>query len=95
MTQQYLVGELSVLLEQLQTVATDPLLADLLSRLRQEEEAGPVTALDEVAVRALQLGRNACWERLSKGDIAACCRGASICAELRQFGVCAHLLAEA
>jgi hypothetical protein len=35
-----------------------------------------------------------CWRSLACGDIAAFARQAEIAADLRLFGVCAHLLAD-
>ncbi len=94
MTQQYLAGELSLLLAQLQAVATDTAGVRDLARLRQEAETMPLLALPSVAVRALELADSVCWDSLTRGDTTAFVRQASICAELWQFGVCAGLLEE-
>jgi len=94
MTQQYLAGELSLLLAQLQTVATDNARVRDLARLRQEAETRPLPALPSVAVRALELADSVCWDSLARGDTAAFVHQAAICAELWQFGVCAGLLEE-
>jgi len=94
MTQQYLAGELSLLLAQLQAVATDTAGVRDLARLRQEAETMPLLALPSVAVRALELADSVCWDSLTRGDTAAFVRQAAICAELWQFGVCAGLLEE-
>jgi hypothetical protein len=54
MTQQHLIGELSVCLEQLQAAAEDGAAQDV-ARLRRRVETGPPTALGVAASRALAL----------------------------------------
>jgi hypothetical protein len=93
MTQQYLIGELSVRLEQLQSATAGPAERDV-ARLRHEIESGPVCALAPATVRAIALADVMCWRSLACGDIAAFARQAEIAADLRLFGVCAHLLAD-
>ena len=93
MTQQYLIGELSVRLEQLQA-ATAHDAAQHVARLRHQVETGPLTALGPATLRALALADVLCWESLSRGDMAAFARLAKVAAHLRQFGVCARLLPE-
>jgi hypothetical protein len=92
MTQQYLAGELSVLLGQLQAVATNHAAVRDVAQLRREAETGPVTALPSLVVRALVLTDRLCWDSLEQGDTAAFTCQAAICAELRDFGICARLL---
>ena len=92
MTQQYLAGELSSLLGELQTVAADQASARDLARLRREAETWPVAALSSVAVRALVVSDDLCWDSWTRADAAAFARQAALCAELREFGVCAGLL---
>jgi hypothetical protein len=94
MTQQYLAGELSLLLAQLQAVATETAWVPELGRLRQEAETMPLPTLPLVAARALQLGDDVCWDTLTRGDTVAFARQAAICAELWEFGVCADLFQE-
>lgn len=94
MTTQYLAGELSLLLAQMQAAARDDARARDVGRLRHEAETRPLLALPSVAVRALELADSACWDTLRRGDTAAFVRQAAICAELWQFGVCADLLEE-
>lgn len=55
MTQEYLVGETSVLLAQLQASGADLPAVCELARLRREAETGPVGKLGSVALRALEL----------------------------------------
>ena len=92
MTQQYLAGELSSLLGELQTVATNAASARDLARLRHEAETWPLPALSSVAVRALVLTDDLCWDSLTRADAAAFARQAALGAELHEFGVCAGLL---
>jgi hypothetical protein len=91
MTQEYLIGELSVRLEQLQSATTHSAARDV-TRLRYQVEAGPPAGLAWAAARALALADVLCWESLSQGDAAAFIQQARASAELHQFGVCARLL---
>jgi len=94
MTQQYLAGELSVILGEVQAAATIDACARQARDLRQEVESAPVTALPWAAARALALINSLCWESLARGDATAFARQAAVGAELREFAVCAHLLDE-
>lgn len=94
MTQQYLAGELSLLLAQLQAVATNTDWVQDFARLRQEAETMPLERLPLVAMRALELADTLCWDSLTRGDTGAFVRQAAICDELWQFGLCADLLDE-
>jgi hypothetical protein len=94
MTQQYLAGELSVILGEVQAAATTEVCARRARDLRLEVESAPVAVLPSAAARALALINGLCWESLVMGDTAAFARQAAICAELHEFGVCAHLLNE-
>jgi hypothetical protein len=84
---EYLAGELSIRLEQLQAVtgAHDGRVA----HLRHLVEDGPGTELDTELARALALADRICWDSVSRGDIDAFARQASICESLRLLGVCA------
>jgi hypothetical protein len=93
MTRQYLIGELSVRLEQLQSVAAGGEARDL-ARLRHEVENGGTRGLGAAAARAIELADVLCWRSLARGDIAAFSSQIDISAQLRLFGVCAHLLAD-
>jgi hypothetical protein len=95
MTQQYLVGELSLLIAQVQAATGNRACAGEAARLRQEEETLPITALPAVVTRALDLTDASCWDSLSRGDTTAFARQAAIGAQLFEFGVCAGLLATA
>jgi hypothetical protein len=93
MTQQYLIGELSVCLERLQA-ATAPELARDVARLRHQVEMGTPAGLGLAALHALALADGLCWASLSRGDTAAFDRQSKASADLRHFGVCARLLPE-
>ena len=92
MTQHYLVGELSLLLGQLQTVTTNEASAREVARLRYEAETTPPPGLPAVTVRALVLTDGLCWDSLAHAETATFSRQATLCAELHEFGVCAGLL---
>jgi hypothetical protein len=94
MTQQYLAGELSVLLAQLHDAAGDQAHAGEIARLRLWAENAPLAALPCVAAHALELTDAVCWESLSVADITAFVRQAAIGSQLREFGICSCLLPE-
>jgi hypothetical protein len=93
-TQDYLIGEVSVRLQELEAATRRDTVADL-ARLRRQVETSPVTALAEELARALAAADLICWESLARGETAAFARQAQVSAELRQFGVCARLIADA
>jgi hypothetical protein len=93
MTRQYLVGELSVRLGQLQEVAASSAERDV-ARLRHRVETGPTCELAPAAKQALALADGLCWESLARGDAEAFTRQAAISADLRLFGICAQLFAD-
>lgn len=92
MTQQYLAGELSRLLGDLQALSLDQSSARDLGCLRREAETCPLTALGSVTLRALALTDGLCWDSLERADAATFARQATVCAALHEFGVCAGLL---
>jgi hypothetical protein len=94
MTEQYLSGELSVLLAQLREVATQPRRAQQVERLRQEAETVPIAVLGWVTTRALSLTNALCWDSIGRGDMTGFRRQAEVSAQLYEFGVCAGLLTE-
>jgi hypothetical protein len=94
MTQQYLVGELSLLLGQLQAAMTDQASVVEVAHLRRRTETEPRSALAPIVVRALEVADWVCWDSLTRGDAAAFLRQAAVCAELWKFGVCAGLVEE-
>ena len=94
MTQQYLVGELSSLLGELQAVAAGAPGAYEIARLRRVAEATPPATLGPQVACALLLANRACGEALATGSATAFLRDLAICAELRAWGVCAGYVAE-
>lgn len=93
MTNQYLIGELSVRLEQLQSVAVGGEVRDV-TRLRYEVENGGTGCLGLAAARAIELADVLCWRSLARGDMAAFSSQAGVSADLRLFGVCARLFGD-
>jgi hypothetical protein len=91
MTQEYLIGELSVRLEQLQA-SVAPSAGPDVARLRQHVETCPGSQLASALTQAITLADGLCWQSLSRGDTAGFARQAAASAQLRQFGVCARLL---
>jgi hypothetical protein len=93
MTQDYLIGELSIRLGQLQANATQDTEAEV-AALRRQVETGPPQGLSAAALQALALGDHLCWQSLCRGDMVAFSQQAETLAELRLFGVCSRLLAD-
>jgi hypothetical protein len=89
---EYLAGELSVRLEQLQAATEQP--DDGLAQLRHQVEEGPETGLETELACALAMADRLCWDSVSRGDIDAFARQAPICENLRLLGVCAGLINE-
>jgi hypothetical protein len=91
--QDYLIGELSAHLQQLEAATAREAVADV-ARLRHRVETSPLTGLPAAVTRALAVADRVCWDSLARGDTAAFARQARVSAELRQFGICARLIAE-
>jgi hypothetical protein len=94
MTQQYLAGELSLLLGELQATMTSEASVAEVAHLRRRAETWGRLALASVAVHALEVADRVCWDSLTRGDAAAFTRQAAVCAGLWEFSVCAGLLEE-
>ena len=92
MTQQYLTGELSMRLAQLQTVAINRAFAHAIAHLRQEAETSRPSALGAVLISTLEVTDRLCWDSLARGDVTAFNSQAASAAELHEFGVCAGML---
>ena len=92
MTQQYLVGELSLLLAQLETAAGSGSVSRAVSQLRREAETCPPAALGPVLARTFELTDCLCLDSLARGDELAFRSQAVSGEQLRDFGVCAGLL---
>ncbi len=92
MTRQYVAGELSVILGELQVATTSAAAAYEAARLRHEAETTPPAELAGVAERAIELTDGVCWDSLEHGEVAVFIREATIGAELWELGLCAGLL---
>ena len=88
MTQQYLAGELSLLLSEVEQLARQHSWAGAVALLRREAET------TQLAVRGLQLADALCWCSLADGDVAAFENQAGVVSRLFEFGVCAGLVDE-
>jgi len=93
-TEQYIIGELSVRLVQLEAVAPNEEFACEFARLRVETEKAPFETLPYVALHALNLIRGLCRDSLSRGDLRALTSQATMAADLKEFAVSARLLSE-
>jgi hypothetical protein len=91
-TQQYLIGQFSVLLGDLGAPAGEWLTA--LGELRREVECSPVSMLPRLAREAMGLTDTICWAALEQGDVSGFCGCARAAAELREFADSAGLLHE-
>jgi hypothetical protein len=91
MTQQYLVGELSSLLADLQPTPGE-LLGDAVGKLRYEVEFSPPRMLPRLAQKALDLTDLVCQAALEQGDPDGFCRSVGTAIALRDFTVNAGLL---
>jgi len=91
MTQQYIVGEFSSLLAELQP-APGELFAGAVDGLRHEVEVGPQAELPWLAQKALTLADMICWAALEQGDTHGFCRYVGTAIALREFAVGASLL---
>ncbi len=94
MTQQYLVGELSLHLARLREVAGQTPYEQAIARLRGETAREPILSLSRRVRDALTLGDQLCWDSLTRGETTAFQNQAAVCADLYDFAVCASLIAE-
>jgi hypothetical protein len=90
MTQQYLIGQFSLLLGDLQPVPSEWLAA--VHDLRREVESSPLTMLPQLAREAMDLSDLICWAALEQGDAGGFCRYAETAVALREFTASAGLL---
>ena len=82
MTQQYIVGQFSVLLEDVQPPAGEWLAA--VRELRSEVESCPLSMLPRLAQEAIGLTDLICWGALEQGDLDSfrgCARSAAALGE--------------
>ncbi|HET6865531.1 MAG TPA: hypothetical protein VFH80_06395 [Solirubrobacteraceae bacterium] len=92
-TQQYLIGQFSVLLEDLHLSPGD-CLAAAVHKLRREVEHSAVQMLPELACEAIGLTDLICWAALERGDASDFCRYAEAAAALGEFAEAAGLLSQ-
>jgi hypothetical protein len=91
MTQQYIVGELSILIAGLRPDHY-PLLAASVKDLQRRVESAPLTALGPLVREAMDVADAACWNSLEQGDVGSFNQEATEAANLREFALCAKLL---
>jgi hypothetical protein len=87
MTQQYLVGQFSTLLGDLEQTAAE--WQPAIHGLRREVESSPVAMLPEFADKATELADTTCWAALHRGDVTQFCSCAKAAAALGEFIDCA------
>jgi hypothetical protein len=92
-TQQYLIGQLSALLEELQPPSGEKL-AEAVHDLRREVECCAVQMLPRLAREAIDLGDVICWAALERGDRDGFARYAKAAAALGDFTDSAGLTPE-
>ena len=90
MTQQYIVGQFSSLLAELQPAPGE--WPASVRNLRREVEHSSVPGLQRLAHEALDLTDMICWSALEQGNLTGFCRYAETAAALREFGANAGLL---
>jgi hypothetical protein len=90
-TQQYMIGELSSLLGELQPPEGEGL-AGAVHALRREVECSGIGMLPTLAHEALRLTDMICWAALERGDSSVFIRCAHVASALAEFGDSAGLL---
>jgi hypothetical protein len=91
MTQQYIAGEFSSLIGELQQVGGG-LLVGALRDLRSRVEHTAVASLPPLVSEAIAAADTICWISLERGDLVAFSRQTATAAALHEFAVCAGLL---
>lgn len=84
MTQQYLIGQFSLLLEELQPPSGDRL-ASVVQDLRREVECSPIPMLPKLAHTAISVSDMVCLDALERGDPNGFCRYANAAIALGEF----------
>lgn len=92
MTQQYLIGQFSLLIGDLRPPPGELLTAA--GTLRRQVEQSPLPGLPRLAREAMGLTDAICWAAVERGDVPGFCACASTAAALREFADCAELLRE-
>jgi hypothetical protein len=90
MTQQYIVGQFSLLLAELEPSPGEWLVA--VHNLRREVESSPLPMLPQLAREAIALTDMICFAALEEGDVGGFCRYAETALALREFAANADLL---
>lgn len=90
MTQQYIVGEFSSLLGELQPAPRE--WVAVVCELRRAVESSPVVALPALAQEALTLTDSICWAALEQGQPGAFLGYAKTAVALREFAESAGLV---
>jgi hypothetical protein len=93
MTQQYMIGQFSVLLEELQPPPGE-CLAAAVHDLRRDVEGAPLPMLPKLARDAMNLTDMICWAALERGDPNGFCRYANAAVALGEFTDNAFFLLE-
>ncbi len=93
MTQQYIIGQFSALLGDLQPPPGDGLAA-IVHDLRREVESSPLPMLPKLANEAMSLTDVICWAALERGNADGFCCYAKAAATLWEFTDSAGLLPE-
>jgi hypothetical protein len=91
MTQQYLIGQFSVLLEDLQPFPGD-CLAAAVRDLRAEVEHSSVPTLPTLAREAMAMSDRVCWDALERLDASGFCRYVKAAVALGAFTDAAGLV---
>jgi len=91
MTQQYIVGEFSLLLAGLQQDAGKPL-GEAVGRLRHDVECSPLPLLPRLTGEAMALADTICWVALEQGNVIGFRRSVDAAVALREFADSANLL---
>ena len=90
MTQQYIIGQFSSLLRDLEPAPAEWLAA--VHDLRREVESSPLPMLPQLAHEAMDLTDLICWAALEQGDVGGFRRYAKTAVALREFTANAGLL---
>jgi hypothetical protein len=91
-TRQYLSGELSVRLGDLESVVGGAEQRRLAAQLRRDAERVPTGCLGSLVWRGLRLGEEACQLALEEGDWREFLQRMAVCTSLWEFGVCSGLI---
>ena len=91
MTQQYIIGQFSALLGDLQPPPGE-CLGETVNDLRREVESCPFARLPKLAREAMWLTDVICWTALERGDSTGFCRYARVAVALSEFTDCAGLV---